>query len=1412
MGTANRSTSQRTKHRSAPPKDAALKPSSVRFAPEQYHVVLRHLPTGLDQDQLQALRPTFEQAQISLIPAEAPESDSISVDGWFWIPSPDNERENRRAIEKWFDRTAALQNDRLVCWLPRSRDRASQVVLPDWVDELPPDRLLVIHSDNPARLANELKSWFRSTNRLESGQMPAGWLWLVHPEDSRHDLELFRQVQTQQSLTRWVLNPQLARQLVSEQQALAMEDVPGIVLYVGQATEWALALAALIWRQIRLAGSQAPVVLLVDWAQRRNHFATLDLPGVHIVPFEAGGPVPSDLLDPDRYAIDPHRSMRKPYIGLRPFEQDDASFFLGRERATAAVLELLEQNRYVFITGASGDGKSSLVNAGLIPALKAGLVELTHVRWSIAYFRPETNPLRNLARALMQALHLGQSAESIEESLSHGFSALVDIYRQSQQKSDRRASSLLLVIDQMEEFFTHGENYSQGQLSAQAYSTATLLAETIETARREGLPIYTLFTLRSDYLGPCSRLPGFIDLVGQSVYFVPQLPIHELEAAIQGPAELMGRHLSPRLLRQLLQDAEATQDALPLLQHALSQIWDCAGSAETLDLPHYNEAAGLPLAPDSYTSNRLRACLNHHAEALGQQIDTLRSGWSGQSTVSTDELLERLFRCLIRFDGTATVRRPSSLSELQERLSDLNLTEQQLSDVLHVLRSPAHTFIRPYAEHLPQASALEPHTLIDLTHESLIRNWSRLDKWSADEVRDVNRLRELKAQTDRWLQNRHSSPYLLSPGIANYFDRWLEDALPHPRWVASHLFPGASSLGSSELEQAQSILQAMRQLVDRSLRRNRLIRHSAVGGLSIIGLLGLLSALLYWNYYHEAEASLAKSRYIIRQERELAEQQRIINSKLAREAENTRLLAEQQRLINEQRLLQEEQRRKQAMGQALEASKAARLAQIAREIANHEKQIADKLCQAAEEQRQLADRQARLERETAERANRSAEQARLERKNAEAQRNEALLFQSRYLAAMAQKQVQARKTDVGLLLALKALPQNLAYPDRPYEPQAEAALYNAAHAIVNETPNRILVGHKNIVTSAFFLPNGTELVTTSQDRTARGWNLLTGQQIFSFTHSNIVRYTESSSDGRWLLTLPDDYQVQVWDLKTKSLFRSLGNETKPMRLARISSDGRLVATVSGAGELRIWERESGQQLKHLPLGSEVRSLVFSPQSDFLLVATAAEGVQIIDLLAGCRVTVLQVPGSGGVNRAVFSPDLQFVVTASEDQRVRIWNWRSGTLLHQLYGHTGSVVDLAFAPHGRWFVTLGSEGNARVWGPDGSELAVLPEAAGATAQVLITHDGQRIACLNGNRQLKLWDGSSFLLLATFNEKPVPGFCLTFHPSGRSLALAGHDFQICIYKVLPSGQELINYCNNNLKRRELKDEELQRYLNK
>jgi len=270
-----------------------------------------------------------------------------------------------------------------------------------------------------------------------------------------------------------------------------------------------------------------------------------------------------------------------PYTGLRTFTEDEAIYFRGREAHVARCLAVLAEQRFVMVTGASGDGKSSLVFAGLLPEVRAGFLRARYSSWVVASFRPERSPLQNMAQALAGALRL-PSWQAVASELGQGFSALVQLYQTSalcppappegltpaeQRRHQRGGANLLLVVDQFEEFFTNPENYDGDTPNNAARTVVNLLLETTRLAQAAGLPIYIVCTMRSDFVGQCAEFRGLIEQVGASQYFVPRLLRHEFAQVIQEPAGLSGNRISERLVQRLLYDIGPGQDQLPVLQH-----------------------------------------------------------------------------------------------------------------------------------------------------------------------------------------------------------------------------------------------------------------------------------------------------------------------------------------------------------------------------------------------------------------------------------------------------------------------------------------------------------------------------------------------------------------------------------------------------------------------------------------------------------------------------------------------------------------------------------------------------------------------------------------------------------------------------------------------------------------------------
>ena len=303
-----------------------------------------------------------------------------------------------------------------------------------------------------------------------------------------------------------------------------------------------------------------------------------------------------------------------PYTGLRSFTEEESIYFKGRDEHIQQATAQLEQNKFLMLTGASGDGKSSLVYAGIIPNARSGFLKATYSNWQVIDFRPERSPLQNLSESIAAGLDIA-NVDTIKAELQHGFSALIDLYRSSKRFNDettnewqqaddaakaaitREAANLIILADQFEEFFTNPENYQRGVPSVESTLVLNILLETARIALEENLPIYVIFTMRSDYIGQCAAFRGLPEAIGFSQFFVPRMNRKQLQEVIEEPATLSGNTITRRLTERLIEDITDGTDQLPMVQHALNQIWKMADSGkEEMDLIHYAMVGGIALA------------------------------------------------------------------------------------------------------------------------------------------------------------------------------------------------------------------------------------------------------------------------------------------------------------------------------------------------------------------------------------------------------------------------------------------------------------------------------------------------------------------------------------------------------------------------------------------------------------------------------------------------------------------------------------------------------------------------------------------------------------------------------------------------------------------------------------------------
>ncbi len=494
----------------------------------------------------------------------------------------------------------------------------------------------------------------------------------------------------------------------------------------------------------------------------------------------------------------PDRARFNPFPGLRPFEPEEDYLFFGREKQIDELLRRLRLCRFLSVVGTSGSGKSSLIRSGLIPSLHSGLMSKAGSSWRIAMFRPGADPIGNLAAALSAGDVLGTDPEMagtgrvlLEATLHRGSRGLIEAVRQARLLPDE---NVLVVVDQFEELFRFGREGRTDSASELAVAFVKLLLEAKDQAE---IPIYIVVTMRSDFIGDCMEFPGLPEAINSGQYLVPRMNREELRSAITGPVAVGGAEITPRLVLRLLNEVANDHDQLPVLQHALMRTWDY------WQIQQENRPLDIS---DCDAIGTMRRALSLHAEEA-----FLETGEEGQ------RIAERIFKALTdTFSDPRGIRRPTSISRLS---AICDASEPEVIRIVEIFRRPGRSFLMP-----PPQAPLESQSIVDLSHESLMRCWDRLVTWAQQE-RASARVYARLSQAAAWFEE--STAGLWNDPELELGLRWKRDNHPTEAWAEHYnsSFPLAMAfLDRSEQETRRIEAERERQ------RRNKLRLAWAVAG------------------------------------------------------------------------------------------------------------------------------------------------------------------------------------------------------------------------------------------------------------------------------------------------------------------------------------------------------------------------------------------------------------------------------------------------------------------------------------------------------------------------------------------------------------------------------------------------------
>ncbi len=454
-----------------------------------------------------------------------------------------------------------------------------------------------------------------------------------------------------------------------------------------------------------------------------------------------------------------------PYPGLRPFNRDESDFFFGRETHIEQPLEKLSYGRFVALVGGSGCGKTSLVRAGLIPALERGDLPGAGNIWRIVEMQPGYNPFRHLAEALLENFALGQETlsdvDEILTFLQHGPQSLVELLQNASLQENTR---FLVFIDQFEEiFFQDYQPKNQNEIKA-------FIALLLASVNQQDVPIYAVITMRSEFVSACARFPGLLEVMNPGQFLVPHLTCENLKKAIIEPTIKIGDKIETDLVNHLLEEMENDPAQFPFLQHCLMRMWHRATSRTktegiTSDLSNTN---GVAIMMQDYEAvGCLKNALSNHAEEVFQKLDHRQQ-----------RLVERLFRYLSdrRHTGRSThASRPVRVSEVA---AITHVSDADIIEAADVFRRPEYGFLTPNDDIL-----LEPDSMLRVSYEGLFGAWSRLQTWVEQEAKSAETYQHLKQSARLWKQGKADLWGVLE---VQDVQRWWNQESPNVEWASRY--------------------------------------------------------------------------------------------------------------------------------------------------------------------------------------------------------------------------------------------------------------------------------------------------------------------------------------------------------------------------------------------------------------------------------------------------------------------------------------------------------------------------------------------------------------------------------------------------------------------------------------------------
>lgn len=1100
---------------------------------------------------------------------------------------------------------------------------------------------------------------------------------------------------------------------------------------------------------------------------------------------------------------------QNPYKGLRAFEEEDAADFFGRSAAVERLVKRLSETRverrFLAVVGPSGSGKSSVVKAGLIPALRQGVL-FGSENWLVVEMVPGAEPFAALEAALLKiAVNV---PDRLAERLRAGGDGLLQIINHMLPDD---VPELALVIDQFEELYT---------LVSDESTREAFLDSLARLVTAPGSRVRVIITLRADFYDRPLQHPEFAALMGEQTELILPMTLGEMERAIISPAERQYLRFEPGLVETIINDVSQQPGALPLLEYALTELFD--------------RRDGFTLTSAAYAAvGGVSGALGRRAEEIYQQLDA-----------DDREIARQVFLRLVAVsaEGEATRRRV-----LQSELLTLSTDRPRLQQVIAAF-GQARLLTFDY-EPVTRAPTVE------IAHEALLRVWERLRDWLDDSREDLLVQRRLALAASAWDSSRRDASFLATGTQLAQYEHLMNNR--------------ALALNDSEIGYLQASLAARRRAARRIrlFIATLIVLTAAAVGLSLVALDREAAAVAERNRA-DMEANVSRSRELamtalagdVPADLALLLSLEALQTADTFEARNSLLLTLQSQPQLALFLHGDAPIRSLALspdGRWLVTG------DLDHRLILWDAQTGTRLAQS---QAGHTDRINAVAFNTDNTILASASSDGTLRLWKVAAGGAALEPQGEPLTGHADAVWTAAFSPDGRLLASGGADGDIRLWDartgeavgRPVK-TGDATVYSLAFRpdgqmlvsagdsstiqrwTVNqntlEASGEPLSGHRNWVLAAAFTPDGQLLASSGADEQIMLWDVSAGQVLGQIDtgHADWVRSLAFSPAGDLLASASRDHTVRLWSLESgdmigqplaahsgevwsaafrpdgqmlisgggdgKVIFwnatnqqpfaRVLGTHGDPVIAIAFSPDGRQLASAGGSpsgqdvdDSIRLWDTATGAETRVL-LGQRryITDLKYSPDGKRLASASGDQTIMLWNPATGQAIQGWDNPGGKPLVLA-FSPDGQMLVSGDENGAVAFWDGTTGqAVASALTVHGDEVLSLAFSPDGKRLASGSRDGTIILWDVTTRQPRLEPLAAhtGAVASLAYSPDGRILASGSGDGAVMLRDAAT---LQPLGQPLVTGdevSSITFSPDGKTLASGSLDSTISLWDV-------------------------------